>query len=702
MIEHIEQICRVPHHLEPPAGAIEYLLVAGRGLVIFDGLDELPSTAERRSIRDEIESFARRFPASHVLVTSRVVGYAASPLNESDFERFDIAPFDTDRVEQYAHVWFSLQRGMAEDESAEKTTAFLRESEREAADLRANPLILALLCALYRGEGSIPSTRPEIYRRCSDLLQRTWDTRRDIEVQRPLGSHLEATLCHLALWLFRTPSLQAGVERRAIVRSCANYLASRRTGDLVEATEAAEEFFEWCRGRAWVITEVGRDRFDDALFGFVHKTFLEYYAALGEARLARTPADLAIALRELIELPGADVVATLAVQIAQDQREGAGDEVLLEMASRDQGANDLQIAFAARALRYVVPPPAVTDAVTANATEVMLDSRARALASVRIEGAGPRDDALSVEDIVSGPDVVQRVAAKRITLGLREALATGGNRAQAAASLVMDHFEEREFDVVAAQLVTGYYGPEDRRVLIALADSDREVALRLAAANAIAPDLLLARHGPAALYEFPVRISRGGLPIWGELPLASRIIGSCIGSGADALSHARLTELGLTLTRCERPWFRGGLPTARSPLSEQAVERLRDRGAASIDEFVSESGDASALAGLVLLAVPFLELFRGIWPSEIEGTPVLGFARRFGQERLLRAQNPDRRGSVAEFPPGTSVHPALVDFLNRWMNGSISTLSGGGPGAWERWRELPAPQGGAVALPTWR
>ena len=49
------------------------------------------------------------------------------------------------------HKWFACQDGIGPGEAE----SFLAESGG-AGDLRSNPLLLALMCILYRGEGSIP------------------------------------------------------------------------------------------------------------------------------------------------------------------------------------------------------------------------------------------------------------------------------------------------------------------------------------------------------------------------------------------------------------------------------------------------------------------------------------------------------------------------------------------------------------------
>ena len=79
ILQFIEVTASSKYQIEAPPGAFEYLLLNGRALVIFDGLDELLDTGYRQEISSDIESFCTLYPSVPVLVTSRVVGYEQAP-----------------------------------------------------------------------------------------------------------------------------------------------------------------------------------------------------------------------------------------------------------------------------------------------------------------------------------------------------------------------------------------------------------------------------------------------------------------------------------------------------------------------------------------------------------------------------------------------------------------------------------------------
>lgn len=109
ILQFIELTANSMYQLLPPIGAFEYLLLNGRVIVVFDGLDELLDTSYRQAITGDIESFCTLYTAVPIIVTSREVGYEQSPLNEKMFEVFHLAPFSDSQVQEYVKKWFALE-----------------------------------------------------------------------------------------------------------------------------------------------------------------------------------------------------------------------------------------------------------------------------------------------------------------------------------------------------------------------------------------------------------------------------------------------------------------------------------------------------------------------------------------------------------------------------------------------------------------
>ncbi|MEV6522903.1 NACHT domain-containing protein [Longispora sp. NPDC051575] len=368
LVSYLEAVCRRPHHLVPPPDALEYLLLNGRALVVIDGLDELGTAEHRRSFARMVEGFVHRYPLTRVVVTSRVVGYYEAPLERGLFPVSSVAPFTKDQIAEYVTKWFALDPDRSSEEGGSLAGDFLRESA-DARDLCANPLMLSLLCTLYSSTHYIPRNRPEIYERCAELLFVTWDKSRDIEVPHRFSSFVRPAVQRLAWQLFTDPAGRQVLPRAELSRSLAEYLATKRFEDPDEAVQAAEDFLDFCAGRAWVLTDMGVDAIQPQ-YGFVHRTFLEYFAASQLVKRKPDPAAVWEQLKGHLFESSWSVVSQLAVQILDRAHEGGADELLrlaMVESDADVARSSTVLLFAARTLGTVSPGFRVTRALVERA-----------------------------------------------------------------------------------------------------------------------------------------------------------------------------------------------------------------------------------------------------------------------------------------------------------------------------------------------
>lgn len=106
-----------------------------------------------------IERFCAEYPLAKVLVTSRVVGYDEARLDDRQFVRYRLDGFDDERTASYVAKWFARDDGLVPGDGRSWAEAFMAESA-QMPDLRSNPLMLALLCILYRARGRRRATAP--------------------------------------------------------------------------------------------------------------------------------------------------------------------------------------------------------------------------------------------------------------------------------------------------------------------------------------------------------------------------------------------------------------------------------------------------------------------------------------------------------------------------------------------------------------
>ncbi len=386
----VEERAHADFQLDVPEGAIEYLLRGGRVVMVFDGLDELLDTSYRGEITADIESFASLYPVTPILVTSRRVGYPEAPLDPARFAMATLGDFQQPQVEEYARKWFAINASETRRLLGSEVSEFLADSG-EVEDLRSNPLMLALMCNLYRGAGYIPRKRPEVYEKCAVMLFERWDRGRRIQVQLDFERHLRPALQHLAHWIYSQPDLQSGASERALVQEAASFLQRKRFPDEDEARAEASRFVEFCRGRAWVFTDTGTTASGERLYEFTHRTFLEFFTAEHLVRTCRTPQTLAAELLPHIARAEWDIVAQLAFQLQDDNLDGAADELLaalLAAASEpDADQRGQLLDFAARSLAFLVPEPTTLAKLTRQIVAQVLEQYNSDGGSTSIDGA---------------------------------------------------------------------------------------------------------------------------------------------------------------------------------------------------------------------------------------------------------------------------------------------------------------------------
>lgn len=374
IIDFIEMTANSTYMANPPEGAFEYLLLNGRVMVIFDGLDELLDTSYRQQITSDIELFCSLYPSVPVVVTSREVGYEQAPLNKDQFEIYLLTDFNEAQVKEYVTKWFISDEDSDSDEIKVKTSSFIKES-RNVSDLRSNPLMLALMCNLYKGANYIPRNRPDVYEKCATMLFERWDKSRDIISPLPFEAHVKPALMHLANWIYSNESLQSGVTETKLISKTADYLHEKRYEDEYEAEKAAADFVEFCRGRAWVFTDMGTTKYGETLYQFTHRTFLEFFTAAYIVRKNHDPQKLLKFLLPKIAKREWDTVTQLAFQRLNKNVDNAGDDLLFELIQRSKTSEDKWnlLSFAVRCLEFIIPSPLITRTITNEYIESYID-----------------------------------------------------------------------------------------------------------------------------------------------------------------------------------------------------------------------------------------------------------------------------------------------------------------------------------------
>jgi NACHT N-terminal Helical domain 2 len=251
-------------------------------LVIFDGLDEVFDPKVRERIASEIAGFALRYRPARVLVTSRIMGFDAHPFEEASFEIVTLDDLNNEQIKAFSEGWFRVAFS-SRPEEANRRHRHVMDTLKERPAIRAlagNPLLLTIVAIIARHE-QLPHSRVGLYEHALKVLCHNWDLRRHVELLvdsplRDLDADHKLTLLRRIAWQMQEGAgLKANaIEQNDLKEEIERYFADEWQFDLAKRRRCAREMIELLQNRNYIICPQG-----PALFGSIHRTFLEYLCA---------------------------------------------------------------------------------------------------------------------------------------------------------------------------------------------------------------------------------------------------------------------------------------------------------------------------------------------------------------------------------------------------------------------------------------
>jgi predicted nucleotidyltransferase len=212
----------------------------------------------------------------------RVLGYGAVQLHE------------------FARKWAKLLPGSKRRTEAEAVSALesVIFSNPRVRALASNPLVLTILVLLNDARGgTLPRRRADLYAKVVDVFLDTWESskRSTDKFDETFDIDLDARefrwlLSDLALAMQKADRTLAA--RWWMVERMREYLQQKLGFDSDDAKDASDRIISYLAERTGLLEERGLD-----LFGFSHRTLLEYFASLGvindaDSSTSRTVTDI--------------------------------------------------------------------------------------------------------------------------------------------------------------------------------------------------------------------------------------------------------------------------------------------------------------------------------------------------------------------------------------------------------------------------
>ena len=278
LLESLSQREPVRQHAEFFRAYVDRALLAGRVLLLVDGLDEISDPGDRAAFVCTVRTALQAYPGIAIVVTSREAGFRHVAAHLAPVcTQVVVSSFNPEDISRLSVAWHCEVVGDTEKVRADaKQLADTIIRNDRIKRLAINPLLLTTLLLVKRWVGSLPTRRAVLYGKAVEVLLMTWNT----EGHEPIPEE-EALpqLCYVA-----SAMMLAKVER--ISRPRLNVLLREARAalpsELGYVKGTVEEFINRVEDRSSLLMMTGNDVEDGRLvefFEFRHLTFQEFLTA---------------------------------------------------------------------------------------------------------------------------------------------------------------------------------------------------------------------------------------------------------------------------------------------------------------------------------------------------------------------------------------------------------------------------------------
>ena len=252
-------------------------LIDGKAFVLFDGLDEVFDPQLRASIVTQIIRFGNYYKDVRILVTSRKVGYEihSASFRNANFQEFTIEDLNNKQIAEFCDRWHKLAFTLEEERQKYHSQLTRGIAESPAIrELASNPLLLTMMAILNLHQ-KLPRERYELYESASKLLLLNWEIERLNLPPDIIGTtEKQGMLRKVAYFLQSSPKGLSGnlIVKTELLAILVDYLKGLEGLD--KHREIADRIIRQLHERNFILCLYGAET-----YGFVHRTFLEFFCA---------------------------------------------------------------------------------------------------------------------------------------------------------------------------------------------------------------------------------------------------------------------------------------------------------------------------------------------------------------------------------------------------------------------------------------
>ncbi|MFI7387273.1 NACHT domain-containing protein [Streptomyces sp. NPDC049813] len=269
-----------------PPGWARRVLEAGRGLLLVDGIDEVPPR-DRDDARRKLSELLAMYPHNRCLVTVRPLAVEESWLSREGFDELRLLPMQDEDILAFSRAWHAAARIECDGfRDAHRATSELHaltaleqalEQEllrnRTLLNLTRTPLLCAVVCALHRRRrGLLPTSRWSLYTAALSMLLGGRDAQRRVNAPEGINLGVEENkqlLQRIAAWLARGGAVEFTHDqaRHQIELAMAGMPQVQQQG-------TPDAVLTHLLNRSGLLQER-----NEKIIQFIHRTFQDYLAA---------------------------------------------------------------------------------------------------------------------------------------------------------------------------------------------------------------------------------------------------------------------------------------------------------------------------------------------------------------------------------------------------------------------------------------